>query len=172
MEKEIDIDRRKIVFCWRMGDVFGLLVLAPFVVFLTWIIVVTLLDIQWWGTWQIFLLVMSLLGITLMLGLLVYVHGMHILPWYYRLQANALRYCLVDKALRVESGVIFKSRKTIPFDKITSLELVQGPFLRYLGMWIIKVQNASTGARTPEATLLGVLDPEQVREAFLTAKVD
>jgi len=83
---------------------------------------------------------------------------------------KALRYCLDDKSLRVESGLLFRSRKTIPLDKITDLELVQGPLLRHLDMWTVKVQTASTASQLPEATLLGLVNPDQVREEILSAK--
>jgi len=174
MEKEIDIDRRKIVIYKRVNDVPGLLM---FVIILLGSIAFTFARIYWspmsppyWDIGLMFLVGMEVLGIILMFIFIMSMLGMYILPWYYRRQANALRYCLGDRALRVESGVLFRSRKTIPFEKITSLELVQGPLLWYLGMWIVKVQTASTGLRMPEATLWGVINPDQVREDILTAK--
>ena len=82
-----------------------------------------------------------------------------------------LRYGLTDTTLLINEGIWFKSRKTIPLDKITDLELVQGPLLRVLGMWIIKVQTASTGSQMPAARLIGLVNPEQIREEILTAKI-
>jgi len=83
---------------------------------------------------------------------------------------KALQYYLTDKALLVNKGVLFKSRKAIPLDKITDLELVQGPLLRVFNMWIIKVQTAGTGSQMPVAMLIGVKDSEKVREEILAAK--
>jgi membrane protein YdbS with pleckstrin-like domain len=168
METEIDIDRQKIVTYQRVMDIIPavslvlILGIAPAVVFSGFFIV----D-NWWDFRAIFLLFMSILGIIGVLVLVVYIFGFRVLPWFYQKRAKALRYCLVHNALRVESGVLFRRRKTIPYDKITGLELVQGPFLRYLDIWIIKIQTASTGAQTPEATLLGVINPEQVRDDIL-----
>jgi membrane protein YdbS with pleckstrin-like domain len=105
-------------------------------------------------------------GIGLILGAVVYAFE----SWYRPRWVKVLRYCLDEKSLRVEGGLMFKSRKTIPLDKITDLELVQGPLLRYFDMWIIKVQTASTGSQLPEATLIGVINPEQVREEILAAR--
>jgi len=84
---------------------------------------------------------------------------------------KVLRYSLTDTALLINKGIWFKSRKTIPLDKITDLELVQGPLLRVLGMWIIKVQTASTGSQMPATRLIGLVNPEQIREDILTAKI-
>ena len=83
---------------------------------------------------------------------------------------KVLRYRLTDRALLVDKGILFKSRKTIPLDKITDLELVQGPLLRVFGMWIIKIQTAGTASQMPVAMLIGVIDPEQIREEILAAK--
>lgn len=136
MEKELDIDRDKIIsyYLWL-----GLLTCAPFVL---------------------------LFGIGLILAGIYYaIHTLYMTRW-----VKVLRYCLDDKALRVESGLLFKSRKTIPLDKITDLELVQGPLLRALGMWTVNVQTASTASGSPEATLVGLVLPEHVREEILAAK--
>ena len=91
-------------------------------------------------------------------------------PWYLPRWVNALRYSVDNKVLRVESGLLVKRRKTIPLDNITDLELVQGPLLRALDMWTIKVQTASTGSHMPEAVLGGVINPEQVRDEILAAR--
>jgi len=136
MEKELDIDRDKILTynLWL-----GLLVCAPFVL---------------------------LFGIGLILaGIHIAFSMLYVPKW-----VEVLRYCLDDKALRVEEGLLFRSRKTIPLDKITDLELVQGPVLRAFDMWTIKVQTASTGSQMAEATLIGLVNPEKVREEILAAK--
>ena len=119
--------------------------------------------------WQSLLpcvILVLLFGIGLLLAVLIFPFA----TWYYPRWVKVLRYCLDDKALRVEQGLLFRSRKTIPLDKITDLELVQGPLLRYFGMWTIKIQTASTASQLPEATLLGLVNPDQVREEILAAK--
>ena len=110
--------------------------------------------------------------LVLLFGVGLIFAGIHyaIARLYYPRWVKVLRYCLDDKSLRVESGLLFRSRKTIPLDKITDLELVQGPLLRYFDMWTIKVQTASTASQLPEATLLGLVNPDQVREEILAAK--
>ena len=166
MEKEIDIDRQKIVTYWWVNELFSALVLALVVsVLFSWLVYSWFfMKNHWWDAREIFLLITSFIGIVLVLALIITVHIVYFLPWYYKIRVNALRYCFVSKALRIESGVLFRSRKTIPYEKITSVELVQGPVLRYFNMWVIKVQTASTGSLTPEATLLGVVQPTQIRD--------
>ena len=165
MEKEIDIDRQKIVTYWRVMDIllFPLFLLIPagigvFIMFGHRFF----LDTLW--------LILGFLGITLFFVPVAYILAFHFYPWFYRKRVNALRYCFVNKALRIESGLLFRSRKTIPYEKITSLELEQGPILRYFDTWIINVQTASTGSGTPEAVLLGVIHPKQVRDEVFAAR--
>ncbi|MCL2710414.1 MAG: PH domain-containing protein [Planctomycetaceae bacterium] len=135
MEKEIDIDRQKILTYLWWQNLLPCVILAPFCI-----------------------------------GFLLAAITVPLLVWYYPRWVAALRFCLDDRSLRVEQGLLFRSRKTIPLDKITDLELVQGPLLRALDMWQIKVQTASTGSQMPEAMLIGVINPEQVREEILAIR--
>jgi len=104
------------------------------------------------------------------LGLLMAAISLPLLLWYQPRWLAALRYYTDDRSLRVEVGLLFRRRKTIPFDKITDMELVQGPLMRTFGLWNIKIQTASTGSQIPKAMVVGVITPEKVREEILTAR--
>lgn len=84
-----------------------------------------------------------------------------------RRQADALHYWLDGTTLRADSGVYFLKRKAIPLDRITDLVLVQGPLLRWCGLWALSVQTAGTGQGMPEAVLYGLDRPEEIREELL-----
>jgi len=153
MEKEFDISRVKIVLYWSLQGTAGLLALLPLFLFILFLAMRPAHALSF--TW--------LLGVIPPLVILSWICCTPIMTY-------ALRYRMDAHVLRVDKGVLFKSRKAIPLDKITDLELVQGPLLRALGMWTIKVQTASTGLQTPEATLIGVSDPEQVRDEIMAAR--
>jgi len=136
MEKELDIDREKLI------------------------------QYNWWTGLLVCIPLVFVFGLGLILAAIHYALA---ILWYPR-WVEVLRYCLDDTSLRVEQGLLFRSRKTIPLDKITDLELVQGPVLRAFGMWTVKVQTASTASQLPEATLYGLVNPEQAREEILAAK--
>jgi len=91
-------------------------------------------------------------------------------PWLSRRQAEALRYWLDGSTLRVDQGVFFLKRKAIPLDRVTDVVLVQGPLLRWCGIWELRIQTAGTGQAVPEASLYGVVDPERVRDVLLRAR--
>jgi len=85
-------------------------------------------------------------------------------------QADALRYWIEDSTLRVEEGVYFLRRKAIPLERITDIALVQGPLTRYFGLWLLQIQTSGMGTPVPEAALLGLCDPEKVRDLILSER--
>jgi len=88
--------------------------------------------------------------------------------WLSEMQASNFRYRLDGDTLRVDGGVFFLFRKSIPLERITDVALVQGPFLRFLGIWEMRIQTA--GSTECEAKMYGVLDPEKVRELILSQR--
>jgi membrane protein YdbS with pleckstrin-like domain len=90
--------------------------------------------------------------------------------WLPRRQVEALRYRLDGSTLRIDSGVYFLRRKAIPLDRITALVLVQGPLMRWMGIWGLKVQTGGAGLGAAGAILLGLKEPEKVRDVILQAR--
>ena len=88
--------------------------------------------------------------------------------WLCPQQANNLCYRLDGSTLRVDGGVFFLFRKSIPLERITDVALVQGPLLRYCGIWAMQIQTA--GTPTAEAVLYGVCEPEKVRDLILSRR--
>jgi len=125
--------------------------------------------------WYIYfsqILIILLVGIWIFgLGILVaFIHALTIGPWLAKAQAEALKYWLDGSTLRVDEGIFFLKRKAIPLDRVTDMVLVQGPLMRWCGIWGLQVQTAGTGQTAPEATLYGVKEPEQVRDQLLAAR--
>jgi membrane protein YdbS with pleckstrin-like domain len=106
-------------------------------------------------------------GIGIVLALVYYAL---IAPWLTVQQAAALQYRLEGTTLRVDSGVYFLKRKAIPLDRVTDVVLVQGPLMRYLGLWAINIQTAGTGQQVAEAVLYGVDRPDEVRDLLVSAR--
>ena len=88
--------------------------------------------------------------------------------WLCPQQANNLRYRLEGNTLREDGGVFFLFRKSIPLERITDINLVQGPLLRFFGIWAMRIQTA--GSDQCEATLYGVREPEKVRTLILAQR--
>jgi hypothetical protein len=55
---------------------------------------------------------------------------------------------LTDRTLEIKRGVLSKTESTIPLEKITDLQMYQGPIMRYFGAARVRVETAwSDGAR-------------------------
>jgi putative membrane protein len=79
---------------------------------------------------------------------------------------------LTTRTLEIKKGVISKSESTIPLDKITDLQLYQGPLMRALGLQGFKVETAGQSA-TPGGSLVnivGIKDCRDFREAVLAQR--
>ncbi|MDR2115613.1 MAG: PH domain-containing protein [Planctomycetaceae bacterium] len=106
-------------------------------------------------------------GIGIILGIIYY---FGIAWWLSPMQANACKYQLYEKTLHVDRGVIVLRRSVIPLDQITDLVLVQNFIMRFVGIWTLQIQTAGKGTSFPVATLLGIINPEQVRDEILAAR--
>ena len=57
-----------------------------------------------------------------------------------------LSYFIRDDRITIQSGILTKKEKNIPYRSITDFVLVRGPFDRILGIGTIKVQTAGQSA--------------------------
>jgi membrane protein YdbS with pleckstrin-like domain len=107
-------------------------------------------------------------GLGIVLALLHYYKHNKFSRWFCPQQVNNLRYWLDGNILRVDGGVFFLFRKSISLERITDVTLVQGPVLRFCGIWALQIQTA--GSQQCEATLYGVYEPEKIRDLILSSR--
>ncbi len=109
-------------------------------------------------------------------ALLVTFIGIPLMPvWYFfgrsvhKRQYEALQCELTERTLNVRKGFLFRVQKSVPLDKITDLALKEGPILRYLGLCSLEIETAGGGASaaTGQATLVGIMDPIEFRNAVM-----
>jgi putative membrane protein len=77
---------------------------------------------------------------------------------------------LTKKALKVKKGLLVRVEKTIPLEKITDMAMIQGPIMRWLGLYRLTVETAgqSSGAAGGSlVSLVGIVDAQDFREAVL-----
>jgi len=79
----------------------------------------------------------------------------------------SIHYHLDDRYVTKSSGVIWKKRRSIPLEKITNIDVRQGPFERLLGFGQVWIFTPSTGAATPEEKLIGVSAPHEMKEVIV-----
>ena len=56
---------------------------------------------------------------------------------------NALEYYIDDEGVKMRCGVVWKKQVTVPYSKITNVDITQGPMQRYYNIGTIHVQTAA-----------------------------
>lgn len=74
---------------------------------------------------------------------------------------------LTSRALHVKKGVFNKIEKTVPLEKITDLQMVQGPIMRFFKLHRISVETAGQSGPGSLISLIGIHDTEEFRKDVL-----
>jgi uncharacterized membrane protein YdbT with pleckstrin-like domain len=96
-----------------------------------------------------------------------------VLGWFFHhKQYEALDCQLTSRSITIKKGVLFKTQKNIPLDKITDLAVNEGPVLRAMGLCSLKIETAGggDGSSMGNATLVGVVDALEFRDAVLNQR--
>jgi len=76
---------------------------------------------------------------------------------------------LTEHTLDIKKGIWNKTESTIPLEKITDLQLFQGPIMRHFGLHGFKVETAGQSSPTGGAlvNIVGIVDTKDFRRAVL-----
>ena len=88
------------------------------------------------------------------------------IPAFYK----SLEYVIDSDSVKMKKGVFWKKRVTVPFTKITNLDVTQGPVQRAFDIGTIHVQTAGAGGpegARAELKLLGVRDLDEVKDTIM-----
>ena len=80
-----------------------------------------------------------------------------------------LRCALTERTLDIKKGIFNKTESTIPLEKITDLQLFQGPVMRFFGLHGFKVETAGQSSPTGGSlvNIIGIVDTKAFRQAVL-----
>jgi membrane protein YdbS with pleckstrin-like domain len=88
--------------------------------------------------------------------------------WFITKHLDNLGCTLTERTLDIRKGILNKTESTIPLEKITDLQMFQGPIMRHFGLHGFKVETA--GQSTPGGSLvniIGIVDAVAFRKAVL-----
>jgi len=118
-------------------------------------------------------LIMLILGapLELILGaltiwLLMFLSLVLYLPAFFR----SLEYSIDSDAVRLRKGVFWKRRTTVPYAKITNIDITQGPVERHFGLSKLHIQTAGANvanSSTAELMMYGVTEPEELKNLIM-----
>lgn len=92
-----------------------------------------------------------------------------------RIDYDMRYYIVTDRSLRVREGALIVKEKTISFANVQNMRVVQGPLLRYFGIWHLKVDTAGGGAAEKgqpgagahQVQMAGIENAHEVRDLIL-----
>lgn len=109
--------------------------------------------------------VLSLTIIGIPFAILYFVIG----SWIIGKHIENLGCSLSERTLDIKKGILNKTESTIPLEKITDLQMFQGPIMRHFGIHGFKVETAgqSSGPGGSLVNMMGIVDAIEFRKAVL-----
>lgn len=83
---------------------------------------------------------------------------------------KTLEYGIDSEAVKMSKGVYWKKRTTVPYQKITNVDITQGPLERHYGIGTIHVQTAGAGGAqggSAELILTGIRNLEHIKDVIM-----
>lgn len=88
---------------------------------------------------------------------------------------SSISYVFTQSEIVVERGVWWRHKSTVPYNRVTNIDVVQGPISRRFGLGNVRVQTAGYhayggpygGGRVAEASIFGVKNFEEIRDFII-----
>lgn len=87
---------------------------------------------------------------------------------------SSIKYVLEDDEIIVASGVWWKTKSVVPYNRVTNINIYQGPISRHYGIGRLAIQTAgfsgvdSSGHKTAEADIIGIRNFEETKDAVMS----
>jgi membrane protein YdbS with pleckstrin-like domain len=86
---------------------------------------------------------------------------------------SSIKYALDDDDITVTRGVWWTTKSVVPYNRITNINIYQGPISRRFGLAKLAIQTAgfsgvsSSGHKTAEAELTGIRNFEEMKDVII-----
>ena len=86
---------------------------------------------------------------------------------------SSITYVLEDDKITVKKGVWWKTKSFVPYNRITNINIYQGPISRRFGLGKLSIQTAgfsgtsSSGGRVAEAVIFGIKNFEEIKDIVI-----
>lgn len=124
-------------------------------------------NVKKYWVWQP-VFVMTIMIVTIPVAILFYV----IARFFVDRVLRNMSCTLTERTLEIKKGILNKTESTIPLEKITDLQLFQGPIMRYFGLHGFKVETAgqSSGPGGALVHMIGIIDTKAFRKSVLAQR--
>ncbi len=106
------------------------------------------------------------MGIFSLIGIIVFIFTRWWIPKFFQ----SLEYILEDDAIKAKGGVFWKKIITVPYSKITNIDLTQGPVQRIFKIGTVHLQTAGAGGNTAvraELLMVGIRNLEETKNLIM-----
>ena len=104
----------------------------------------------------------ALIAILLLLGIIVI---FALFAYWTKLYYESMWYELHEDEMRWKRGVWFRTTGIVPYNRITNLDLKQGPVMRWLNISTLSIQTAGySGQAVPEIRIEAIQHADELRE--------
>lgn len=93
--------------------------------------------------------------------------------WVIQKYLDNLQCTLTERTLELKKGILNKRESTVPLEKITDLQMFQGPIMRHFGLYGFRVETAgqTTGAGGGSLlNIIGIVDTPGFRKSVLAQR--
>jgi membrane protein YdbS with pleckstrin-like domain len=86
---------------------------------------------------------------------------------------SSIDYVLGDDEIVITKGVWWKTKSVVPYNRITNVNIYQGPISRHFGLGKLAIQTAgfsgvsSSGYKTAEAEIFGIKNSEEIKDVVM-----
>lgn len=86
---------------------------------------------------------------------------------------SSITYVLEDDKITVKKGVWWKTKSFVPYNRITNINIYQGPISRHFGLGKLAIQTAgfsgtsSSGGKIAEAVIFGIKNFEEIKNIIV-----
>jgi hypothetical protein len=131
-----------------------------FILLMGFLIVIVLFPLVYYGeiSWNTFNAALVIIAVAIVLFYI-----------WARLYYDSMWYELHDDEMRWKRGVIFRRTGIVPYNRVTNIDIKQGPVMRPLGISTVSIQTAGySGKGVPEISIEGIVHAEELRELIRT----
>lgn len=85
---------------------------------------------------------------------------------------SSIKYVFTENEVIVEKGVYWRRKSFVPYNRITNIDILQGPLARYFDLGTVRIQTAgfsagSSGTHTAEAVILNVKNFDELKDVIM-----
>lgn len=97
-------------------------------------------------------------------GISIATLGPAVLVWW------RFRYAVDDRSVTIESGVLSRNRRVIPFERVADVDIERGPMQRLFGLATVKIETGGSDADEGTLDSVSIAEAERLRETVRRAR--